>query len=177
MLTNTEKSYGMIARLFHWTIAILILALIPVGWYMAENELYDLYPYHKAAGMLVLFLGVLRLLWVFVNTRPNFPADMGRFAKAAAYIGHAMLYIFTLLIPISGYIFSSSGGYKVSFFGLFDIPLLIEKNAELHEMAGEAHEIIAFTALIIILGHVIMAYKHHLIHKNDTMHKMTTGVK
>jgi cytochrome b561 len=177
MLTNTEKSYGVIARLFHWIIAILILALIPVGWYMAENELYDLYPYHKAAGMLVLFLGILRLLWALVNTHPNFPDTMIGINKIAAYIGHTVLYILTLLIPISGYIFSSSGGYEISFFGLFDIPLLIEKNAELHEMAGEAHEIIAFTALAIIIGHVIMAYKHHFVDKDDTMRKMTTGVE
>jgi cytochrome b561 len=177
MLANTEKSYGLIARLFHWIMALLILALIPVGWYMAENEVYDLYPYHKAAGMLVLFLAVLRLLWTLTNKHPHFPDTMIGINKAAAYIGHAVLYVLIFLMPISGYIYSSSGGYDISFFGLFDIPLLIEKNEELHKMAGQAHEIIAFTALAIIIGHVIMAYKHHFIDKDNTMQKMTTGVK
>ncbi|WP_353572619.1 cytochrome b [Candidatus Albibeggiatoa sp. nov. BB20] len=177
MLANTKKSYGLIARLFHWTMAILILVLIPVGWYMAENEVYDLYPYHKAAGMLVLFLGILRLMWTLTNTHPNFPEKMSGMAKAAAYIGHSVLYVLIFLIPISGYIFSSSGGYEISFFGLFDIPLLIEKSEELHKIAGEAHEIIAFTALAIIIGHAIVAYKHHFVDKDDTMQKMTTGVK
>jgi len=177
MLANTDKSYGVIARLLHWIMALLILALIPVGWYMAENEVYDLYPYHKAAGMLVLFLGVLRVLWTLTNKHPNFPATMSSVAKTAAYIGHFVLYILIFLMPISGYIYSSSGGYDISFFGLFDIPLLIEKNEALHEMAGEAHEIIAFTALAIIIGHIIVAYKHHFIDKDNTIQKMTTGVE
>ncbi|MCV6637045.1 cytochrome b [Candidatus Albibeggiatoa sp. nov. NOAA] len=177
MLANTKKSYGLIARLFHWSIAILILALIPVGWYMAEYEVYDIYPYHKAAGMLVLFLGILRLMWTLTNVHPDFPEQMSGMAKTAAYIGHSVLYVLILLMPISGYVSSSTGGYDISFFGLFDIPLLIAKNESLHEMAGEAHEIISFTALAIIIGHVIVAYKHHFIDKDNTIQKMTTGVK
>lgn len=177
MLANTDKSYGVIARLFHWIMALLILALMPVGWYMAENEVYDLYPYHKAAGMLVLFLGVLRVLWTLTNKHPDFPATMSGAAKTAAYIGHFVLYILIFLMPISGYIYSSSGGYDISFFGLFDIPLLIEKNEALHEMAGKAHDIITYSGLAIIIGHIVIAYKHHFIDKDNTIQKMTTGVK
>ncbi len=177
MLTNTKKSYGLIARLLHWVIALLVFALIAVGWYMAENEIYDLYPYHKAIGMLVLFLAVLRILWALTNTHPAFPDTMTGIEKIAAYFGHTVLYILLLLMPISGYIYSASGGYGITFFGLFDIPLLIEKNEQLHKIAGEAHEIIAFTALAIIIGHIIMAYKHHFIDKDNTMQKMLTGVK
>ncbi|KJV94856.1 hypothetical protein [Rickettsia amblyommatis] len=32
LLTNTENSYGLIAKLFHWIMSIIVIAMLVVGF-------------------------------------------------------------------------------------------------------------------------------------------------
>jgi len=36
MIKNTENHYGIIAKLFHWLIAVAIISLITVGFIMSD---------------------------------------------------------------------------------------------------------------------------------------------
>ena len=39
LFTNTRLRFGLFTRLLHWLIAILILGLIWLGWYMVDLDL------------------------------------------------------------------------------------------------------------------------------------------
>jgi hypothetical protein len=41
VLRNTEKSWGLVSILFHWTMAALFLGQFWLGWYMQELWLHD----------------------------------------------------------------------------------------------------------------------------------------
>jgi cytochrome b561 len=66
MIKNTDNHYGIIAKLFHWLIAIAIISLITVGFIMSDMppspDKYELYGMHKASGVIVLMLVTLRVL-------------------------------------------------------------------------------------------------------------------
>jgi len=62
-----------------------------------------------------------------------------------------------------GYIDSSAGGYHISFFELFDIPKLIDKNEELIEFAKEIHEYLAFFLIGLLVLHIGAALKYNFI--------------
>jgi cytochrome b561 len=75
MLNNTENSFGLVSKLLHWFMAILLLGLFGVGLYMTELEYYDsLYHtlpwWHKSIGLSVVGLLIFRLIWKRRQTSP-----------------------------------------------------------------------------------------------------------
>ena len=66
-------------KTFHWLTALLILTLIPLGWY--ANQLpFDtgaelafkaqLFSYHKTLGVAAFFVALLRILWALTQPKP-----------------------------------------------------------------------------------------------------------
>ena len=58
MLRNSQTDYGRIAILLHWGIALLLVLLFSLGWYMTELTYYDRwykrsFELHKAFGVVV----------------------------------------------------------------------------------------------------------------------------
>ena len=71
---DPDSRYGLISRAVHWIIAALIIALIPLGWYMVGLEYYDPWSYdtleiHKALGMVVLLLATVMMSWQIAGRR------------------------------------------------------------------------------------------------------------
>jgi cytochrome b561 len=67
------------------------------------------------------------------------------------------------VIPISGWLLVSGSGRVTSFFGLLDVPALpISNSHDTHELLEEAHELLGWAILVLILLHVVGAAKHHL---------------
>jgi cytochrome b561 len=77
--------------------------------------------------VLVFGLLLLRVYWRRTSPPPALPASMTGLEAFAAHAGHLLLYAAMLMLPVTGYLDSAFGGYHVSVFGLFDIPLLFEK--------------------------------------------------
>ena len=66
-LANTEDEYGLLAKVFHWLIAVLIIGLLPMGLFMSGMEnsplKFEIFALHKSFGLLVFFLGLARVVW------------------------------------------------------------------------------------------------------------------
>jgi cytochrome b561 len=113
MLTNTAKSYGFIAKLFHWTTALLVISLLVVGFIMTDMEnspqKFEIYGMHKATGVIVLIIGLSRLLWKILNN-PVLPAQgIPAIFSLLAKLTHFALYFFLILMPFSGLMMSYMG--------------------------------------------------------------------
>ncbi|PCJ26964.1 MAG: hypothetical protein COA94_04635 [Rickettsiales bacterium] len=175
MLKNTENSYGSITKIFHWVVALAIISLIAVGFtmhYMEPSpEKFELYGMHKASGVLVFMLVALRISWRFINQTVLPAKDLPNMLKLGAKAGHFMLYIFMLVMPISGITMSIFAGYDIPVFGLFTIPAM-EKNLQIAGIAHTLHEIAAWGFAIMIVLHILAALYHHFIRRDDTLKKM-----
>lgn len=177
-LKNTTESYGLIHRSLHWTIALLIICLLIVGLIMGdlENPLRgQVYGIHKATGILVLALVTLRLSWRFYSVVPGYPATMDKFQKFAAHAVHFFLYLAMFGMPLSGWGMSSAAGYPVSFFGLFELPPLVEKSKELGKIFHEVHEYLGFALIGAIAIHIGAALLHHFYYKDTILKRMLKG--
>lgn len=171
MITNSRDSYGLVSKFLHWAMALLILGLIGVGLYMTGMADDDplrgqIYSLHKATGVLVLMLAVLRILWLRVSHGPDLPAALLRWEQVMFRVVTGLMYLLMLLVPLSGYLLSNSAGYGVSFFGLFDLPTLVSKNETLHDIAGEAHELMSYGLLGLVGLHVLGSLKHRFLDNN-----------
>lgn len=127
-LTLLPNQYDPIAKLLHWLMAASILAMIGIGLYMVtippSMRAFRFYDFHKAVGVTLLVLALLRLGWKLY--RPG-PAMLTEGVKMwELWLGHAVhvaLYLLILTIPIIGWIGASASGLPMSFFGLFPIRL------------------------------------------------------
>jgi len=101
---NSQKEYGLLAKLFHWITFVILIAQIPFGFYLVGLEFsdrrIDLENIHILIGITVFYITLLRLIWKFFNSSPT---DENSFFKGQiiiAKINHFLLYlsIFTITI-------------------------------------------------------------------------------
>lgn len=176
-LRNTTTSYGWLAKLLHWIIAVLFVGLVYAGLTFNGMERgpdrTELAAMHKSMALLTLVLLTLRLIWKFMNPRLAEPAGTPGWQKTAATLTHWALYAavyFQLTVGIL-----VSGQRPIGFFGLFEIPPLLEQNEEQHEFFEGLHgwgwKILAG----LVALHVLAALYHHFKLKDDVLRRMTTG--
>jgi cytochrome b561 len=171
MITNSVDRYGLVSRVLHWVMALLILAMIGIGAYMTDLAKDDplraqLYSMHKAVGVTLLGLAIIRILWILVSRPPVMPAALHRWEVVLAKSTVGLLYLLMLVTPIAGYLMTNTGGKPISYFGLFELPSLMGENHDLHEVLEEVHGILAFTILALASLHVAGALKHRFIDKD-----------
>ncbi len=168
MLTNSADRYGLVSRFLHWAMAIMILAMIGIGAYMADLAKEDplraqLVSMHKSVGVTLLGLALIRILWILVSRPPAMPAVLLRWEVILAKSTVGLLYLLMLATPVAGYLMTNTGGKPISYFNLFELPALLGENHGLHEALEEVHEILAFTILALVVLHVAGALKHRYI--------------
>ena len=179
MTTNgTDRAgYSLVAKSLHWLIAVLILGLIWLGWYMVGLSYYDRWQNlaiatHRSLGMLVLALAIIKIGVVVVSKSPGFVDSIRPWERVAATATHLALYLAMVLIPVTGYIISTSSGDPIPMFGWFQIPVTFEVSTNMRDWAIDIHFYAAYIALGMAGMHAAAALKHHFIDKDDTLRNM-----
>ncbi|XKE44487.1 cytochrome b/b6 domain-containing protein [Halomonas organivorans] len=156
---DTEQRYGLVSRVLHWSMALLVLLMLASDWWMEALEGVGearLMEWHKSIGVLLLGLLAARLAWRWLNRgRLAAPAHW----RLAARLGHLALYALLLLLPVSGVFTAWGSGHGVAFFGLPLIPAGAEIEW-LEESFEEIHEVAANLLWLMIGGHVLAALAH-----------------
>ena len=174
-MTEAVLHYNRVARTLHWAIGALIIVNITVG--ILHDPLGEIYKgtmgIHKSIGFTVLALALFRLYWRLSHPVPPLPASMSGWEKVAAHATHWIFYALMIILPMSGWIFSSAGKYPLVFFGLFEIPkLAVEKGSTIAGVAHEAHELLGFAWAGLLVIHVGAALRHHFMLKDDVLSRM-----
>jgi len=178
MLKNTPDSYGLIARLFHWIIFLMIIGVIIGGNIAADMPngpgKAEMIGIHKSFGFAILVLVLLRLLWRLVNPLPR---DLGtsRIENKLGHTMHILLYILLLSQPTIGILMSQSFGHPVYPFDLFKVPTFVSDNIRLGKILLEIHETLWVVLATSVAVHAAAALKHHFIEKNRTLMRMIQG--
>ena len=171
---DPQARYNSVARMLHWLIGtIVILNIIGGLGHDALEGILDVMPLHKAAGVTVFALTIVRIVWRLIHPAPPLPSDMPGWERAASHATHAAFYLLLILVPLTGWIMTSAGSRPLSWFGLFDIPKFnVTKDDAIVGLSGEGHEILAllFGALAII--HIAAALRHHFILKDNVLRRM-----
>jgi len=175
-LANTDNHYGAITKLFHWTIALLIIGMLILGHVMgniSDKPLRgELFGIHKSLGLLILAIMILRLLWRFGNKTPSLPSHLPRWQQRSARANHCLLYIAIILMPITGIVMSTTAGYPPSFFGLFTLAAPIVKSKALAGLFSDVHITLSWIIVALLSLHILAALKHHFIHRDYVLTRM-----
>ena len=159
----------------HWLIALGMLAAFCVGLYMADlpvsPQKLKIFSWHKWAGVTIFLLVLARIAWRAGHAPPP-DLPMPRWQALAAHGVHHLLYLLMVAIPLSGWLMSSAKGFQTVYFGVLPIPDLLSKDVALGKQLEEVHETLNWLMIVLVAGHVAAALKHHLIDRDDTLHRM-----
>ena len=180
--------YGRTARTLHWLIAVLILAGIVLGFWSAwigaavtdpglkalrEGLLF----WHKSIGVTILGLGCARLAWALVRPRPPLPSHLPRHERALAKAVHALLYLLTFAMPITGIYLSQAVGFPVSWFGIVQLPDFVHPNTAIPVMKRTSvligvilhKRVFAYSLLATLVLHLAGVAKHLWVDRDLTV--------
>ncbi len=172
---NTGQRWGLVAQGFHWLMFLLIVGAwftvetredFPKG--SAERDAWMLL--HKSLGISIFFLVWFRIGVRFAQVTPV--AIGVAWQQRAAKLIHLGLYAVMIAMPITGMLTSQFVGKPVSWFGVFELPMLVSESKDLGEVLKEVHET-GFVALLVLLAaHVGAALYHHFILKDNVLKRM-----
>ena len=175
---DTARRYDPIAITLHWLLALLIIGTFCFGTYMADLPLSPsrlrLFSYHKWAGITILALSALRLLWR-LGHRPPPDVPMPDWQQRAAHLTHGLMYALFFAIPLVGWAYSSAAGFPVVVYGVLPLPDFMPVNRDLAASIKPWHGTLAWTLAVIVVLHVAAALKHQFVDRDGLMQRMRPG--
>tara|TARA_B100000900_G_C20467474_1_gene669902 strand:+ start:396 stop:935 length:540 start_codon:yes stop_codon:yes gene_type:complete len=170
---NDEQRYGLISIIFHWLMALIIIATFVLGLNLKHNfqYYYEVLAIHNSLGITIFILAILRVGWKYVNIKPS-PMQNKPILMKIATLTHILFYIIFFILPISGYLLTNLQGDDVLFYG-FILPEFIEQNRDLKYYTHIVHDYVGNLLLILFSLHVLGAMYHHLVKKDNTLRRIT----
>ena len=170
--------YTLPAIVLHWLLALALLGSFSVGLYMADlpvsPQRLRLYNYHKWAGICILTLSLLRLVWRLTH-RPPPSLPMPAWQENAAHLTHRALYLLFFIVPLVGWAYSSAAGFPVVVFGVLPLPDFVTPGKSRAEAIKPWHGALAFVLAGLAVLHVAAALKHHFIDHDGLLARMRPG--
>lgn len=182
---SAPARYTRTAIALHWVVGLAIVAVFCVGWYMTglpfSPQRLKLYNWHKWAGVTILALSVLRLVWRLTHRPPALPAAtlraMPRWQQVAHHATHHLLYALFFIVPLVGWAYSSAAGFPIVFLGVLPLPSFVPVSPELAEAIKPWHEITAYALAALVVVHVAAALKHQFIDRDGLVARMLPGAR
>lgn len=177
MLRNSPDRYGLVTKTLHWMIALGIMGMIWLGWWMVGLSYYDSWynrglELHRAIGMVLLGLAFLMAAWKLLSPSPALQSELNPWEKRGAWAAHGILLLAMFVIPVTGYLISTSAGKGFSIFGMFEFPALLTTSEAARDLAIAAHCYIAYGLIAVIAVHAGAALKHQFIDRHGTLRRM-----
>ena len=184
---NSPTRYGVIAQCLHWGAVVLVLLAWTLGILGDElprgpTRALGLYI-HVTAGLLIIVLTFLRLLWRLVDPSP--PAEKNEFGEwlfadwigLGAKLAHFLLYVLLVAVPVVGVVLQFARGDSLSIFGFVEIASPWVRDKPFAESVKEVHELLAHCLLAVAGLHAVAALVHHWVFADRTLVRMLPGSK
>ena len=181
MRPGRAPGYDAVAVMLHWLLAAAIVGSLGVGLTMTGLPFsplqLKLFNWHKWAGITILLLSALRLLWRLAHPPPTLPDDvlesMQNWQRHAHRASHALLYLLFFVVPLTGWAYSSARGFPVVWFGVWPLPDWVAVDKPFADaVLKPVHHACAFALAGVVLLHVAAALKHQWIDHDGLLSRM-----
>lgn len=174
---NSTEGYGAISQMMHW----ITVALVILTWFLGQFD--DVFPkgaaragslfVHNTAGLAVIGILVVRLLWRFADPPPPIEQTvLGAWLDRAARLTHYVLYGLLIAAPVSGIILQFARGDSLPLFGLAEIVSPWTPDRAFARSVKEVHEVTANALVVIAAFHAAAALLHHWVFRDRTLMRM-----
>jgi len=169
-----EQRFTAISRLLHWTMAVLVLAMlfIGVGMVTSVRSYHWLVSIHRPLGILILVLVSVRLVNRLLTHVPALPAAMPAPQQFAARASHIVLYLLMFALPLVGWGMLSAARYPIVLYGSVELPPILPHDVALYAVLRKTHTALAFVLFATFIAHFAAALMHGLIYRDGVFQSM-----
>lgn len=174
-------TYGTTSRLLHWITVVLVLAMVCAGLTMTrvdDRSIQDpLFILHKSTGPILFVIVLFRIVWRLIYPSPPLPESVPPVQRFAARATHVGLYVFLIVMAVSGYVRVTTGGFPIDLLDALGVPPLLPRNEAVAETAERIHAAAKWGLIVLIAMHVGAAAFHGLVLKDGVFSRMWPPVK
>ena len=175
-------TYTTPARLLHWIMAILILAMIAAGWVMVRDGLdratqNALFIFHKNTGVLLLIFAGIRLAYRWLRPPPPLPDHIPGWQARLAGASHGVLYALLFAMPIAGYVRVKAGGFPIETLDTMGVPSLVVRSEALATIAKSIHYFGGLALCAVIAAHILAGFYHLIVRRDGVFSRIWPPVR
>lgn len=167
------ERYPATSRILHWVVAVLVLATWPLGFFIQftkKEVTLDFYMVHESFGFLVLWLMLLRVGNRLIATPPL--AEGPAIERFAATAVHGLLYVFLIVMPVSGFLATNAHGFPLVWFGLIPVWSPLDKTPDIAGTFSAVHAWSAWILLLLFALHIGAVLLHDVIKRDNTLYRI-----
>ena len=169
-----NETYGLVARLFHWFIVVLVAAQFALGWTMPDvqrdTQPVGLIAWHLAVGAALIAAMAVRIVWRLTHRPP--PGNLPPLLDTVSRATHFLLYAALVAVPVLGWANASSRGWALTLFNALPWPALASAGSTVGYAMGDIHSALAWVLLVMIGMHVGAALFHRFVLKDKVMQRI-----
>jgi superoxide oxidase len=175
-LRNSQSSFGSLARIFHWGMALLIivsLALIELAGAAPRGSALraGMRDWHAQLGLVVLAVVWFRLYWRFVNVEPAIVPPPAAWQVKTAHAVEWTFYALMIVLPVLGVVMMQADGKDVALLGL-QLPTFVAVDKTWAHRLEDIHEWLGNAMMVLIGVHVAAALWHGFVLRDNTFARM-----
>ena len=158
----------------HWLVFLLVIVAYSAmefrGFFpRRDRPLIDMI--HVSCGISILVLMVARLLIRLKYPAPPIVPKPKPMLTGMAHLGHLVIYLLFIALPIIGLVMMYNRGNPWFAFGI-EMPYAAQANFDRVDMLKEWHETLANLGYFVIGLHAAAALMHHYFWKDNTLLRM-----
>jgi cytochrome b561 len=173
---SARSHYGALAQAFHWTTAVLVLLAFIYGPGGSELKVYSHArdfdrQLHETLGLAVFALVVLRVLWRFVDERPD-PPQVARWMDIASKVVQAALYVLLFALPLTAIFGAWLEGHPLTVLAGLEIAAPFGASHALGENVARIHTWLGDAIMWLAGFHALAALFHHFFLRDGVLVSM-----
>lgn len=170
------KTFTATAKNLHWVIALFILLMLAVGLSLEEfarPERLQKLQGHSGLGLVILALVLVRIWWRRNNPPPALPDTMTPRARKIAEWNTRVLYGLMVYMPTVGMLHAATYAEgDIRPFGLFNLTAVLPSGEGVTRIFHVLHALGGWVFMLVILLHILAAFKHLLIDRDTVFQRM-----
>ncbi len=177
MSNSQSRRYDRIAVLLHWIIGVALLGQITFGWLLSEfargtPQRAMAVNLHKSSGLVLAVLILARLIWRLRHQPPSYPESTTANQLRAIRVGHALLYVCMIGMPLTGYLASNFSRHGINFLNLYPLPPWGPDDKVIYGLLNGAHDVLAVAFSVLVAGHILLAVYHAFVARDGLSARM-----
>ena len=159
----------------HWSLALLIIAMVTLGWSMMAVEhdpgtkwLFDL---HKSVGIIVFALVLVRAFWRAGHRPQALPSSLPAWQLRLAAWTQWALYACMVALPVTGFVGALYTKTGIAFFGV-QLSRLVTPDHPTAELFFSTHSVLVWVLVGFVTLHALGGLKHLLVDRDKVFQRM-----
>jgi cytochrome b561 len=179
-ILNSPQRYGAVVQGLHWATVLLVIAAWLLGTFgddLPKGAARDTGLFiHTSAGLAVLLIVVVRMLWRLADAPPPAEATpFGVWLDRAGQAAHVALYSLLVALTVAGIVALFARGKPLPLFGFGSIASPWAADRAFAHSVTEVHEFLANALLALAAVHAGAALVHHWVFRDRTLKRMLPG--